>query len=271
MLAGRGYARRHDLAHRRLRRHGLHRAPGGRAAGRPGRPPRAGRPRRASGSAELAERLGGLETVKADAMRRNTVFAAVEPGDVLISTVGPFAKWGDAAVRAAIAAAGATYIDSTGEPVFIRRVFEELGGPAERAGVTLMTAMGFDFVPGRAGGRAGAARGRAGGGARGRRLLLARDGRRRRQRRHARVARRRHARRQPRVPRRAPCAPSAPPSGCAHSRRRARRARDLRRRRGALHAPARPPGAARGQRLPRLVRRRWPSRCRPARSPGPWR
>ena len=101
--------------------------------------------------AQLADRLGGLETVKADAMRRNSVFAAVEPGDVLVSTVGPFAKWGDAAVRAAIAATGSTYIDTTGEPVFIRRVFEELGGaggPASRAGVTLMPAMGFDFVPG---------------------------------------------------------------------------------------------------------------------------
>src|SRR5215217_7993349 len=97
---------------------------------------------------ELAARLGGLETVKADAMRRNSVFAAVQPGDVLVSTVGPFAKWGDAAVRAAIAASGSTYIDTTGEPVFIRRVFEELGGPAERAGVTLMPAMGFDYVPG---------------------------------------------------------------------------------------------------------------------------
>jgi short subunit dehydrogenase-like uncharacterized protein len=98
--------------------------------------------------AELADRLGGLEIVKADAMRRNSVFAAVGPGDVLVSTVGPFAKWGDAAVRAAIAASGSVYIDSTGEPVFIRRVFEELGAPAERAGVTLMPAMGFDFVPG---------------------------------------------------------------------------------------------------------------------------
>jgi short subunit dehydrogenase-like uncharacterized protein len=97
---------------------------------------------------ELAERLGGLETVRADAMRRNSVFDAVHPGDVLISTVGPFAKWGDAAVRAAIAAPGTVYLDSTGEPVFIRRVFEELGGPASRAGTTLMTAMGFDFVPG---------------------------------------------------------------------------------------------------------------------------
>jgi short subunit dehydrogenase-like uncharacterized protein len=117
-----------------------------RLAAQGARPVLAGRDERRL--AELADRLGGLETVRADAMRRNSVFAAVEPGDVLVSTVGPFAKWGDAAVRAAIAAQGSVYLDSTGEPVFIRRVFEELGGPAERAGVTLMPAMGFDYVPG---------------------------------------------------------------------------------------------------------------------------
>src|SRR4051794_41117699 len=72
----------------------------------------------------LATRLGGLEVAHADALRRNSVFALVSTGDVLVSTVGPFAKWGDTAVRAAIAAR-CTYLDTTGEPVFIRRVFEE--------------------------------------------------------------------------------------------------------------------------------------------------
>ena len=98
--------------------------------------------------AELAARLGGLDTVRADAMRRNSVFAAVEPGDVLISTVGPFAKWGEAAVRAAVAARGTTYIDTTGEPAFIRRVFGDFGPPAARNDVALLPALGFDFVPG---------------------------------------------------------------------------------------------------------------------------
>ena len=95
---------------------------------------------------ELAERLG-TEWAVADALRRNSVFALLERGDVLISTVGPFVKWGEPAVRAAIAAHG-TYIDSTGEPTFIRRVFEEFGPPAERAGAALLTAMGYDYVPG---------------------------------------------------------------------------------------------------------------------------
>jgi short subunit dehydrogenase-like uncharacterized protein len=95
---------------------------------------------------ELAERLG-LEWATADALRRNSVFALLERGDVLVATVGPFAKWGEPAVRAAIAAHG-TYIDSTGEPSFIRRVFGEFGPPAERAGSALLTALGYDFVPG---------------------------------------------------------------------------------------------------------------------------
>src|SRR3954468_6027200 len=95
----------------------------------------------------LAERLGGVEWVRADAMRQNTVFELVGGEDVLISTVGPFAKWGLPAVRAAVAA-GCVYLDSTGEPAHIRRVFEEFSGPASGSGAALLPAMGYDFAPG---------------------------------------------------------------------------------------------------------------------------
>jgi short subunit dehydrogenase-like uncharacterized protein len=95
----------------------------------------------------LAERLGGLEWRAADAERPASVFPLVEDGDVLVATVGPFARLGEPAVRAAIAV-GAVYLDSTGEPAFIRRVFEELGSPAERARAALLPAMGYDYVPG---------------------------------------------------------------------------------------------------------------------------
>src|SRR3954447_2771562 len=88
---------------------------------------------------------GGFETAVADVSRPESVRALVERGDVLLSTVGPFAKWGEPAVRAAVDA-GAHYLDSTGEGAFIRRVFEEFGPRAGDA--ALLTAMGFDWVPG---------------------------------------------------------------------------------------------------------------------------
>src|SRR5215218_3939176 len=116
-----------------------------RLAGAGERPVLAGRsPERLSA---LAARLGGLETAHGDVFRANSVSALVGEGDVLVTTVGPFARWGEPAVRAAVDGR-ASYLDSTGEPQFIRHVFEHHGPRARRAGVPLMTAMGFDFVPG---------------------------------------------------------------------------------------------------------------------------
>jgi short subunit dehydrogenase-like uncharacterized protein len=94
-----------------------------------------------------AELGGGLDTAVADVGRPETVMALVGEGDVLVATVGPFVKFGDPAAQAAIAAR-AHYIDSTGEPPFIRRVFEHYGPQAKRAGIGMLTAFGYDWVPG---------------------------------------------------------------------------------------------------------------------------
>ena len=94
----------------------------------------------------LAARLGGLDVAEADTSRPDSVRALVGAGDVLVSTVGPFLTRGEPAVRAAVEA-GATYLDSTGEPPFLRRVFEELGPRAE-GHCALVPAFGYDFVPG---------------------------------------------------------------------------------------------------------------------------
>lgn len=97
--------------------------------------------------ASLAGRLGNLEVVTADVRDVASVRALVDQGDVLVSTVGPFVRLGEPALRAAIDAA-AVYFDSTGETPFIRRVFEEFGPLAERTGASLITAFGYDYVPG---------------------------------------------------------------------------------------------------------------------------
>ena len=96
----------------------------------------------------LADELGGnLDTATADVSDPPSVAALVERGDVLVTTVGPFVRWGQPAAAAATTI-GAHYIDSTGEPPFIREVFERYGPPADEAGIGMLTALGYDWVPG---------------------------------------------------------------------------------------------------------------------------
>jgi short subunit dehydrogenase-like uncharacterized protein len=93
---------------------------------------------------ELATRLGGLDIATADVAEPASIDRLAADGGTLISTVGPFARWGAPAVEAAVKS-GATYLDSTGEPAFIRDVFEKYG---PRAQSPLLTAFGYDYVPG---------------------------------------------------------------------------------------------------------------------------
>jgi short subunit dehydrogenase-like uncharacterized protein len=97
--------------------------------------------------AALACDLGGLDVAVADASSPQSVRDLVEEGDVLVSTVGPFVKHGHAAVEAALAKR-AHYLDSNGEPPFVREVFERHGPAGERAGVGMFTAFGWESVPG---------------------------------------------------------------------------------------------------------------------------
>ena len=76
-----------------------------------------------------------------------SVAALVGPGDVLVSTVGPFVRYGGAAVEAAVMA-GAHYVDTTGEPAFVRGVFDEWAAPARAVGSVLLPAFGYDYLPG---------------------------------------------------------------------------------------------------------------------------
>jgi short subunit dehydrogenase-like uncharacterized protein len=100
-------------------------------------------------AAQLAQQGDGteLETAVADIERPEPLRQLLGAGDVLVSTAGPFLKVGRSAVAAAVDA-GATYLDSSGEPPFIRQVFEEFGPRAERTGAVLLTAFGYDYVPG---------------------------------------------------------------------------------------------------------------------------
>ncbi|MFT3862862.1 MAG: saccharopine dehydrogenase NADP-binding domain-containing protein [Solirubrobacterales bacterium] len=65
---------------------------------------------------------------------------------VVITTVGPYALYG-APLVAACAAAGTDYVDLTGEPEFVDRMYLEHHAEAERTGARLVHCCGFDSVP----------------------------------------------------------------------------------------------------------------------------
>src|SRR5215467_3767637 len=107
------------------------------------------RDRLAALAASLSQEAGAqLETAVAGAAAGpGSLRELIGAGDVLVSTAGPFVKVGRSVVEAAVDA-GAIYLDSSGEPPFIRQVFEEFGRRAERTGAVLLTAFGYDYVPG---------------------------------------------------------------------------------------------------------------------------
>lgn len=65
---------------------------------------------------------------------------------VVVSTVGPYARYGSPLV-AAVAAAGTDYCDLTGEPQWMRRMIDEHSAAAEASGARIVHACGFDSIP----------------------------------------------------------------------------------------------------------------------------
>ena len=92
-------------------------------------------------------------------------------GDVLVTTVGPFLRLGRAAVDAA-STPGAVYLDSTGEPPFVRRVFEHDAARAAATGAALVPGLRAGLRAGQPRRRARAGRGGRAGAPPGRRLRI---------------------------------------------------------------------------------------------------
>jgi short subunit dehydrogenase-like uncharacterized protein len=99
----------------------------------------------------VAARLAGEsgpkpEIVVADAADREAMRGVAESTRVVITTVGPYALYGEPLV-AACAAAGTDYVDLTGEPEFVDRMWLEHHAEAERTGARLVHCCGFDSIP----------------------------------------------------------------------------------------------------------------------------
>lgn len=67
--------------------------------------------------------------------------------DVVVNCAGPFTGTGHAVAHAAIDA-GCHYVDTSGEQLYLKSVFDTLGGPAARAGVSVVPATNDGCLPG---------------------------------------------------------------------------------------------------------------------------
>jgi short subunit dehydrogenase-like uncharacterized protein len=66
---------------------------------------------------------------------------------VVIDCAGPFIHFGEPVLAAAVET-GTHYLDTTGEQPYMKMAYERYGPGAARAGVAVVPAMGFDYVPG---------------------------------------------------------------------------------------------------------------------------
>jgi short subunit dehydrogenase-like uncharacterized protein len=92
------------------------------------------------------ERGGGAPIRTASVDEPSSLRAMLEGCEVVINCAGPFSRYGEPVVRAAVESA-THYVDPAGEQAFVRAVFERYGPPAEQARVALVPALGFDIAP----------------------------------------------------------------------------------------------------------------------------
>lgn len=101
---------------------------------------------RASLEGALGPGVAAPDLLVADAGDPASLAEVAEAAKVVITTVGPYALYGEPLV-AACAAAGTDYVDLTGEPEFVDRMWLGYHERARRSGARLVHCCGFDSIP----------------------------------------------------------------------------------------------------------------------------
>jgi saccharopine dehydrogenase (NAD+, L-glutamate forming) len=103
----------------------------------------------------LAVAMPGAESaelVLADVSEPRSLAALAADSRVVLTTVGPYLRYGEGLV-AACAAAGSDYVDLTGEGAFVDAMIERHGAAARASGARIVHACGFDSIPADVGAR----------------------------------------------------------------------------------------------------------------------
>jgi short subunit dehydrogenase-like uncharacterized protein len=98
----------------------------------------------------VRERLGSaaaeVPLLRADVTDAGSLRDVAEATRVVITTVGPYIRYGEPLV-AACAAAGTDYVDLTGEPEFVDRMWLGYHEQAVASGARIVHSCGFDSIP----------------------------------------------------------------------------------------------------------------------------
>jgi short subunit dehydrogenase-like uncharacterized protein len=96
--------------------------------------------------AEINPSCAGLELLVADVDDRASLLDVVRRARVVVTTVGPYLRYGEPLV-AACAETGTDYLDLSGEPEFVDRMYLAYHDVAVGSGARIVHAAGFDSIP----------------------------------------------------------------------------------------------------------------------------
>lgn len=94
----------------------------------------------------LGESASQLPKIIADASNESALKALCAQTKVVLSTVGPYALYGEPLIRACVAT-GTDYCDLTGEVQWIYRMIKKYQSQAQLSGARIVNCCGFDSVP----------------------------------------------------------------------------------------------------------------------------
>ncbi len=103
-------------------------------------------PRLETVRAALPEPARDWPLIIVDVLDEDAVAALAERTRVVVTTVGPYLRYGLPLVRAC-ASAGTHYADLTGETLFVRRSIDLADEPARASGARIVHSCGFDSIP----------------------------------------------------------------------------------------------------------------------------
>lgn len=96
--------------------------------------------------ARLGPGAAEVPLLRADVTDPDSLRSVAEAAKVVITTVGPYIRYGEPLV-AACAAAGTDYVDLTGEPEFVDRMWMGYHEQAVASGARIVHSCGFDSIP----------------------------------------------------------------------------------------------------------------------------